>query len=187
MEQNDIETICENIRENCVLLSKAHKKRYIQLKELLKYFRIPVILLSGLNSVMSVGLQPFVVQEYISVGTCLVSLCCGIIGSIELYLSISSQMENALITSKAFYLLGTDIYKFLSLSPENRNEDSKLFLEEKFSHYQKLIENSNVIQKSVTDKLMPLPDGAMKLQMSVSTSQANTNESSSISSNDEIV
>jgi len=32
-----------------------------------------------------------------------------------------------------------------------------------------------------------LPDGAMKLQMSVSTSQANTNESSSLSSNDEIV
>jgi len=35
-ESNDIELILERIRENCVVLSKSHKKRYIQLKELLK-------------------------------------------------------------------------------------------------------------------------------------------------------
>lgn len=180
-ESNDIELILERIRENCVVLSKSHKKRYIQLKELLKYFRIPVILLSGLNSVMSVGLQPFVKQEFISVGTCLTSLICGIICSVELYLSISTQMENALISSRAFYLLGTDIFKFLQLAPENRNEDTKLFLEDKFSNYQKLIENSNVIQKTLVDKLTPLYVSG-NIPKTVST--LTTNESSSETTDD---
>ena len=156
-ESTDIESILDKLRQNCIVLSKAHKKRYIYLKETLKYFRIPLILLSGVNSVMSVGLQPFCEQKYISVGTCLVSLTCGIIGSVELYLSISAQMENALITSKAYYILATDIYKFLALTTLNRNEDAKLFLEEKFGTYQKLIENSNILPKTVVDSLLVLP------------------------------
>ena len=180
----DIELILEKIRENCVVLSKAHKKQYIYLKEMLKYFRIPVILLSGINSVMSVGLQPFVIQKYITVSVSLVSLLCGIIGSVELYLSISTQMENHLVMNKSFYLLGTDIFKFLSLSPENRTEDHKLFLEEKFNLYQKLFENSNVIQKNTLDKLSPFPLG---YDISKTSSTLSINESSSLSSNDEIV
>ena len=55
----DIEIVLENIRINSVLLSKEHSKRYFALKQTLQYFRLPVIIISGINSIVSVGLQIF--------------------------------------------------------------------------------------------------------------------------------
>lgn len=156
-ENSDIELILENIRYNCVVMSEQHKKRFLALKGVLRYFRIPIIILSGVNSVISVGLQPYLEQGAISIITCLVSLLCGIIGSIELYLSIQTQMENELITSKEYYLLSIDIYKCLSLKISNRSIDLKAFMEEKFASYQKLIEKSNIIVCDITDRLTALP------------------------------
>jgi len=103
--------------------------------------------------------------------TCLLALMCGIIGSIELYLAIQSQMENELLTSKDYYLLSIDIYKILSLHPDNRSIDGRAYLDDKYSTYVKLIENSNVIIKKISDKLAPIPgnvtpsiDGSVALQ-----------------------
>ena len=149
----DIEKILNNIRINSTIMSKAHKKRYIYLKSLLQYFRIPIILISSIASVSSVGLQPYVAQPSISVITCILSLVCGIIGSLELYLAIQTQMENELITSKDYYLLSINIYKVLSLVPDNRSTDGKTFLDESYSTYVKLIENSNIIYKKIKDHL----------------------------------
>jgi hypothetical protein len=47
----DIESVLENIRVNCVLLSQEHKSRYFALKHNLKYYKIHVIFLSGCNSI----------------------------------------------------------------------------------------------------------------------------------------
>ena len=89
----DIEAVLENLRINCVTLSKEHKKQYFQLKYILQYFRLPVIIISGINSIVSVGLQPYATQEAISMTTCVLALVCSIIGSIELYLAIQKSME----------------------------------------------------------------------------------------------
>jgi hypothetical protein len=153
----DIENILENIRCNCITMSSKHKNRYLYLKGVLRYFRIPIIILSGLNSVMSVGLQPYLEQGIISAATSLISLTCGIIGSIELFLAIQTQMENELLKSKEYYLLGIDIYKVLSLERTNRHIDGIVFLDEKFAIYEKLIESSNIINQKITDSLAPLP------------------------------
>ena len=57
------------------------------------------------------------------------------------------------MAQKDFYILSISIYKVLQLDEENRNIDMKLFLEETFANYQKLIENSNVVAKKIQDKL----------------------------------
>ena len=62
-------------------------------------------------------------------------------------------MEVELVAQKDFYILSISIYKVLQLDEENRNIDMKLFLEETFASYQKLIENSNVVAKKIQDKL----------------------------------
>jgi hypothetical protein len=152
----DIEDILQNIRKNCVTMSKIHKNRHVSLKGTLRYFRIPIIVLSGLNSVIAVGLQPYLAQGVISVATCLISLTCGIIGSIELYLAIQMQMETELIQSKEYYILGIEIYKVLNLDVNNRTVDGKLFLDDKFAIYEKLIEKSNIINKKYDDFLTPI-------------------------------
>jgi hypothetical protein len=154
---DDYERICDSIRQNSVLLGSYHKKRYLYLKYILQFFRIPVIILSGVNSVISVGIQNFVQQQTISVITCVISFICSMVGSIELYLQIQTQMDNELTMSKEFYMLSIEIYKCLSLERHHRLLDGKSFLEEKFSIYEKLIEASGVINQKITDKLTPLP------------------------------
>jgi hypothetical protein len=153
----DIEIVLENIRINSVILSKEHSKCYFSLKQTLQYFRLPVIIISGINSIVSVGLQPYLKQPIISVCTCLLALICSIIGSIELYLAIQKSMEIELCVSKDYYLLSIDIYKTLSLNSVHRPIPAKEYLEKKYNEYVKLMEKSNLITKRMEDKLAPLP------------------------------
>ena len=169
----DIERLLDKIRQNCVIMSDYHKKRYLYLKDTLKIFKIPIIILSSLNSVFSVGSQPYLEQAHISALVSGISLIVGILGSIELFMKVSENMEVELLAQREFYILSISIYKILQLDKENRNIDMKLFLEETFSQYQKLIENSNVVEKKIKDKLTLL-DGVNKVGTLASVSSSST-------------
>lgn len=153
---SDIEYILDNIRLNSILMGEEHKQIYISLKGKLQHFRLPVIIIAGLNSVISVGFQPYIDQGIISGITCFLSLICGIIGSIELYLAIQIQMENELLVSKEFYILSTSIFKMLSLNVEHRKMDGIDFLEDSYNTYTELISKSNIIANKLKDKLNPI-------------------------------
>jgi hypothetical protein len=62
---DDIEAVLDNLRENCVLMSKTHKESYFFYKKVVKYFRIPTILLSSVGSV-SVWVLPTTYTKIIS-------------------------------------------------------------------------------------------------------------------------
>jgi hypothetical protein len=161
MENNyttDIEIYLENVRLNCVILQKVHKKRYFALRSWLKYFKIPNIIISSSNSVLSVGMTGYMEQSWISGMTCLLSLLSAIITSIELYLGIENNMVKEEQISRSYYLLGTNIFKMLSLTRENRKINGNDYLNEIFGEYNKLIEKSSFIKASIEDKLMPLPN-----------------------------
>lgn len=150
---DDIDGVLNRIRHNSVAQSLNHKKTYLALKERLKWFKIPIILLSALNSVFSIGLQPFMQQGIISVVNSLIALLCGIIGSVELYLQLNKQMEQTLISSKDFYVLATDIFKFLALKRENRPVAQKVFIDDAYNRYIKLVESSLLLKKKVDDQM----------------------------------
>ena len=157
MWSSDIEQLLEKIRINAVILSKEHKKKFFYLNNLLRYFRVPIIIISGVSSIISVGFQPYLNQKIISMLTCLLSLLCSIIGSIELYLAVQTQMENELLSSKDYYILSIDIFKMLNLNVENRNPDAKAYLEEKYAEYCEFMKKSNTIEKKLLDQLSTLP------------------------------
>jgi hypothetical protein len=96
-------------------------------------------------------------QSAISMTTCIIALTCSIIGSIELYLAIQKGMESELTSQQAYYLLGVDIYKNLSLLREHRPIPAKEYLEKCYNDFVKLTENSNAVIKRIEDKLSPLP------------------------------
>jgi hypothetical protein len=150
---NDIEDILESIRKNSTILSEEHRKQYFYLKSYLKYFRIPTIFLSAVNSVASVGLVNYVKQEKVSLITCLIALTTGIITSIELFLNLEQSMNNELEKYKDFYLLSIDIFKTLQLNRDNRNIDGSTYLEQSINLYSKLHETSNVLTNTISDKL----------------------------------
>lgn len=153
----DTEVILNKIRINCNTLSEYHRLRFIKLKESIKWFRIPVIIVSGINSVFSVGLNAFIDQGIVSVLNCLLSLICGIIVSIELYLQLQTQIDTEQANSKDFYLLGIQIFKILSLQPENRNVEPSSYLDEVYASYTKYVSQSNIIKTRLMDSLQEIP------------------------------
>jgi nitrogen fixation/metabolism regulation signal transduction histidine kinase len=138
---------------NSVLQSSNHKKRYMVLKSRLKLYKLPVIIISAFNAVFSIGLQPFLEQNTISIINSLLALSCGIIGSVELYLQITKNMESSLISSKDFYELSIDVFKFLSLKEENRTVTANVFIDEIYNRYIKLIQSSTLLKKRTNDEL----------------------------------
>jgi len=154
----DIEGILENMRLNCITLSGSHKEKYYHYKGHLKYFKLPLIILSSLNSIASVGLTGYMEQASISMLTCMLSLFSAIIASIELYLGVQKNMESELLASRSFQLLAYDIFKTLNLATEHRQINGKIYLDDKYNEYIKLVEQANLIRnKKLIDSLAPLP------------------------------
>ena len=153
---DDVENILESIRQNSAILAKEHKNSYIRLKGNLRYYKLPIIIISAFNSVISVSVQPYLQQSYISLITCALSLITGIVGSVELYFGIQRQMEIELVASRAFYILSTDIFKILNLNIERRGVDGVQYLTDKYSEYTKLVESSGMITKKIQDNLSPI-------------------------------
>lgn len=152
----DIENILESIRYNCVLLSQEHKKNYFRLIQTLKYFRLPIIIISGCNSIVSVGLQNYLSQAVISMTSCLLSLICGIVGSIEMYLAIEKSSQNELFAARNYYEISIDIFKTLKLSKNHRPIPAKEYLEKKYTDYLQLTTQTNLVTKKINDKLQDL-------------------------------
>lgn len=155
----DIEGVLEHIRVNCAILTEYHRKDFLKLNNSIKYYRIPVLLLSSVASVWSVSGTAFLDQEIVSLTNCMLGLIAGTITSIELFVKLDEKMKLAEELSHKYYIISADIFKTLSLRDENRNQSGKDYLMEIFSNYLKLIEKSNILNKRVKDQLLPLPQG----------------------------
>lgn len=169
---NDIEGVLDRIRQNSILLSNSHRKRYLTLKSRLKFYRIPIIVISALNSSFAVCLTGFLNQTYISLINMFLSLVVGIIGSIEMFFKITDSLQIENNGSREFYILSCDIYKWLSLESSNRIESPREFLNESYTRYIKLIETSITLKKRIEDKLVDIsfPADSPPTPLTISTS-----------------
>ena len=166
----DIEGVLEHIRINCAILTEYHRKDFLKLNNSIKYYRIPVLLLSSVASVWSVSGTAFLDQEIVSLTNCMLGLIAGTITSIELFVKLDEKMKLAEELSHKYYIISADIFKTLSLRDENRNQSGKDYLMEIFSNYLKLIEKSNILNKRVKDQLLPLPQGLNPISLERTTS-----------------
>ena len=176
----DIETVLDNLRENAVIMSKKHKESYFFYKQVVKYFRIPTILLSSVGSVSSVGLTAYLHQNHISALTCGLALVVSILNSIELFLKITDTMEQENECSKAFYSLAVNIKKTRMLERSRRQQEGAVYLEKTYSQYMTLMEKSNLLSGSIKDKFMDLPKikkPPKKLKSNSSSSSSNSGSS----------
>ena len=144
--QEDRFKILNKIRKNCIKHSAYHNHRYHLYKNILfTCFRVPLILLSGINSFSSVGLQPYLEQSYISLITAMISLFCGILTSIELLINLQKRMELELESYKEYSKISVDIYVQLQRAPADRGDKGDLgkFLSERYNEYKVLSARSN--------------------------------------------
>ena len=167
---NDVDTLLEKIRVNCVLFSKAHKQRYLALEQSLKYYKLPVIVISGVSSLVAVS-QEYMPQYYITIINSVFGLCVSVICSVELYLGISVQLSKAAMLTKEFYELSIEIFKVLSMDINHRSENPMTFLESVFGRYSSLYANKDIVKFYIQDQLIPLNDDlAARLRQNSETS-----------------
>lgn len=134
----NIERILDKLRINCCQLSNFHKYKYKYCKGQIKWFRLPIITITSINTFASVGLQEHLRQETISIITSVLSLIIGIITGIEMFMKYQDKMESELATHKEYYRISVDIFKMISIDRQHRKVTGKDFLEEKFSEYEKI-------------------------------------------------
>ena len=134
----NIERILDKLRINCCQLSNFHKYKYKYCKGQIKWFRLPIITITSINTFASVGLQEHLRQETISIITSVLSLIIGIITGIEMFMKYQDKMESELATHKEYYRISVDIFKMISIDRQHRKVTGKDFLEEKFGEYEKI-------------------------------------------------
>jgi hypothetical protein len=86
-----------------------------------------------------------------------ISLFCGILTSVELFLNIQKKMESELSSHKDYYILSVQIFKVISMERSQRKMDGRAFLDSKFSEYEKLIQSSNVSTSESSDDIFSQP------------------------------
>ena len=150
----DIETILDKVRQNCANMSDYHRRQYFKLHYSLNYFKIPIIVISAVNSVLSVMLTKFISQDIVTVLSSVLALTTGIIGSVELFLKINDKMDLELSSSKSYYLLQVDIFKVLNLESKNRHDEPLEYLNSIVESYRKLFSASNIKEKFIKDYLI---------------------------------
>ncbi len=158
---DEVEDLLERLRVNSVALSEYHRRNFYDYKSYAKYFRLPIISLSIINSTAAVGLVNVGVQQMIVNGICcLIGMIISVISAIELYLNIEKAMDNEMQQSKDFYTLAIDIFKVLKLQRLDRGENGKEFMNKKYALYTKYKETSDLHRKKIKhDTLARIPIG----------------------------
>ena len=151
----DVEERLEAIQDNSAQQALVSKKEYLDLMYLQRFFKIPVIVLSGINSVFAVGLNAYTSQSVVSIINCILAFICATIGSIELYLNINRKIEISLSSFQSFYLLSIKINSTLKLERQHRCElDGRKFLADCLNEYESLFSQNNVSPENINDKLI---------------------------------
>jgi hypothetical protein len=150
----ETEKILDNLRHNSKQLEQHHRNRYFSYKRIVIYVKIPIIFLSALNSVVSVSLQDYISQNYISLMTCGLAFSVGLISSISLMLKIEDNCDIENISARNYHRLSSEISKILTLKPNDRGIDADIFLNQKYSEYISFYDKSNILKFEIKDKLI---------------------------------
>jgi len=140
-----IDSLLDKIRLNCVQLTNRHIKNHLYYKGASAYFEVPTIILSVFAGSFSVGSDPFLHQELISVVNCIISMIITILTSVKLYMKITENSSQEQELAISFKSLALDIFKTLSLPEEKRGVDGMVYLNKVYGKYINLVENSAIL------------------------------------------
>jgi hypothetical protein len=151
---DEIVNILQRIKFNSVQLNRKHTEAYKGFQMMSRWFDLPVIVLSVFSSsFQSLGaINP----SYGTMITTAVSMFIAVLSSTKLYLNLTTNINNEIDLSKSYYILSINIYKMLSLRPQDQSP--RVFLDECFSEYTKLIEQSSILIKDIKRDLLTIDE-----------------------------
>ena len=138
---NENEDILNNIRLNCNDLEDYHKNVYFILKKYNLLYKIPILILSSVNGIVSIFPSEYISQPRITLINCGLSFIISTISSIAIYLKIDDKLENEMS---------------LIQQRKERSIDGPQFMSDKYNEYIKLFEKSNILKIEFKDNLKPI-------------------------------
>jgi len=145
---NQVEFL-NKLKSQCLEYSEFNRKQVKKYTTTNTHFNIPILVLSGLNSFVALGLQPFIRQEYISIINSILSLSCGILSSTALYMKYNEKINTCVACSHELNDLHATIFKELSLDEDSRSMDGKDFCNKMFDEYTKIMQKHLIPKKSI--------------------------------------
>jgi hypothetical protein len=137
----------DKIRINSIYMSEKHRVRFVEFKEMSKYFDLPIIICSVFSS--SFGSLNSVPSSQTQLITTSISMFIAVLSSLKLYLNLNNSLNEEISLSKDFYIMSVQIFKVMNLKEEDRGCEPVQFLNEMYSHYIKLIEQSSLLRKNI--------------------------------------
>ena len=108
-----------------------------------------------------------------------------VLTSIKLYLNLNNSINDEIALSKDFYILSISIFKILNLKQEDRGVHSLQFLNESYSLYVKLIEQSSLLRNNIKhDELTKIDTTKYFHSSSSSSSSLSSTESNILITNE---
>jgi len=133
----------------CNVLAEYNRLKYVEYNKVNKKFQIPILILSGLNSLFALSLQPFLEQNYISLLNATLSLTCGVLGSIQLFIKINEKIHTYIICSHEFNKLSYKISKEMNIEKEQRCMNGKDYLLEVFNEFNTICDKTELNEREI--------------------------------------
>jgi hypothetical protein len=140
-----------HIEQNASNLSQLNRTNYLYLSKQIKYFKIPIIFFSSLNSIFAVSLNSYMSQSSVSLLNCLISFMVSLISSLELYLGLTKRLDKSLLCYRNFYMLSMKIKQYIFLE---KAEEPEKFLQECIKEYESYFKESEVTKYVFQDELI---------------------------------
>lgn len=147
------EAFLAKIEKQCNAYSTYFNKDYQYYHTLSSRFNIPILVVSSINALTAISLNDFLIQRYVSILNAVLSAGTGILGSIQLYMKINEKMANALRSGILMKRLALKITKELSIDREQRTTEGQAFLQDCFGEFNAALEQSNPIEKKISNYL----------------------------------
>jgi hypothetical protein len=148
-----IEKLCARYCDESQVREQLHRKQFFHFSKLLRWFQLPIIILSATSASIQFLSKQFPNYESdIITGTATLSIIVSIISSVSVFLKLGenkSKNEVAEISWQAFY---NTVSHQLSLKRVHR-EDPEQFLQELKQNYQRLFELSPMIGRSFVNEV----------------------------------
>ena len=151
----EAEALLDMIRLNSITHSDYHNQQYHRYKYLYYYCQVPIIILSACSAFISSGTHPFLSQPTITIITTSMSLCIGIITSLNMFFNVQGNTEAERIAHKKYYLLSVEIMHMLYLQKGKKDVDLNLFVNQKLQDYLRINASSGVVPDELDDLLLP--------------------------------
>jgi hypothetical protein len=132
---------------------KFWNKKNLKYQRISKYFNIPILVISAMNSLFAMILQNYIGQDLTSITNAVLSVLTAILGSVQLFLKINEKVSNSLIVSMKFHKLSIKISKELCINRDDRATNGNTFVQDVFNEYNDILEKSGCVDKVLKDYL----------------------------------